>query len=136
MRKPPNAPMAEIQPSAAAVSRLAARTSAAAPPASAWKIAGIDRYVEPLATPLMRNSTMKEAKNSGNEPVSTPAIAPTTPAPMTQNDRLVMGAPARLSASHPPRGRASEPTSGPRAAIHSESNAGNSILMTSGNAKE
>ena len=56
-------------------------------------------------------------------------------APIAMKFQNVTMAPPILSASKPPKGRASEPTSGPRNAIAIVT-AGNWVLISSGNAAE
>lgn len=102
-------------------SRRASRsaTSTSAPPGAsrrdfARKTAGTILYVEPLPIPLSTNSTVKPATNSGR--LSRPEATSTNPAPSAIAAKVaaVTRAPPHRSASAPPTGRTSEPSSGPR----------------------
>src|SRR2546421_9271899 len=118
---PPNAPIAPAIPISAPASRRPSRstTAASAPPvtwsaALARKIAGIILYVDPLPTPENTNNEMNPTRNSDSDfcceaSRTTPALA----AISTKFQNVTTEPPIR-SASQPPTGRISEPSSGPR----------------------
>src|SRR5471032_2157665 len=79
----------------------------------------------------MRNAVRKPAKSLMSTKYMTPIVA----APIAMKFQNVTIAPPTLSASNPPSGRDSEPTSGPMNAIAIVT-AGNWVLISSGNAAE
>jgi hypothetical protein len=78
------------------------------------KTAGIILYVEPLPTPLSTNRATKPTKNSGSDFCAD--ASNTTPAhkAIARKFQNVVRDPPTRSASQPPSGRISDPTSGPR----------------------
>src|SRR4051812_12546987 len=96
--------------------------------------AGIIRYVDPLAAPLATNSTRKLIRNAVKLPDFTDTIAARMPSPITTNEQTVIHAPPTRSASLPPNGRATDPTSAPRNAKCAGVTSGNVVLISSGNA--
>ena len=85
----------------------------------------------PVVTNRIRNIARKPVKSLMPTKYSTPIVA----APIAMKFQNVTIAPPTLSASRPPSGRDSEPTSGPRNAIAIVT-AGNCVLISSGNAAE
>ncbi len=148
MKNPPYAPTAEVMPSTAALSRRAvtsasgcARPSPASRPTWwARKMTGTMRKVDPLPMPVVTNSTRNMARNTGKDqaaPVSLRAnTTPSTAAIITEKFDAVTRAPPRRSASLPPRGRVSEPTSGPRKAYLMALGSANSCFMSNGSPAE
>ena len=89
---------------------------------SVWKITGIMRKVEPLPMPVVKNSTRKLTKKPAKLlPAPGSAVrcgqevqhADTRRRPSRRSSRSVTRAPPILSASQPPNGRTTAPTSGP-----------------------
>ena len=67
--------------------------------------------------PVVTKRTRNIARKPANSLASTKYMTPIVAAPMAMKFQNVMIAPPTLSASKPPSGRDSEPTSGPRNAI-------------------
>ena len=147
MTKPPYAPKADTIPSAAAAVRCdetspAEECPSAAPERSANSV-GIIRYVAPLPAPLAMNSTRKKPRKSQKLPSGRVRMTASAPRAMTTKEAMVTALPPNRSASLPPKGRASEPTSAPRNASDSVApatgkalNAGNWSAMSLGNTPE
>ena len=79
----------------------------------AWKIAGIILYVDPLPMPLKMNSITKPVMNTGSEPRMEADKTTSAPTAIATKLTKVTREPPNLSASAPPTGRISEPSSGP-----------------------
>jgi hypothetical protein len=77
-------------------------------------MAGIILYVDPLPTPLKTNRATKPVTNSASECWrEATSTTPAAPAIATKFQNVTRAPPSR-SASAPPAGRISEPSSGPR----------------------
>lgn len=74
---------------------------------------GIILYVEPLPRPLSRKSAVKPTRKTGSDSVTEAKITTTVAAAIPPKFHSVMRAPPCRSASLPPTGRISEPSSGP-----------------------
>src|SRR3546814_19922290 len=115
MKKPPYAPIAPANPSAAAASlplSASARLNAAGPrPAARFrcqfeKATGIMQNDDPLPMPAMANSTSNASRNPGKlqwvgAPGNESKTAPTPSKMMTKKNKVNI-APPILSAQHPP----------------------------------
>jgi hypothetical protein len=80
----------------------------------ARKIAGIILYVEPFPIPLNTNSATNPTTNNGSDRCVEATRTTTAAAATATKFQNVTRAPPRRSASTPPTGRMSEPSSGPR----------------------
>ena len=70
-------------------------------------------YVEPLPRPLKKNRLMKPTRNNGSDRCRDATNTVDALAAIATKVRSVIRAPPKRSASLPPTGRISEPTSGP-----------------------
>src|SRR3546814_2889632 len=126
MKKPPYAPIAPANPSAAAASlplSASARLNAAGPgPAARFrcqfeKATGIMQNDDPLPMPAMANRTRNASRNPGKLPwlcaPGNESMTAHTPSIMMKKTHKVIFAPPILSASHPPSGRMAAPSNGP-----------------------
>ncbi len=96
------------RPYAAALSPLIPRARA-----FAWKMPGIILYVEPLPSPLRTNRATNPTRKTGSEDLCEANTTTPVAAAIATKVPRVIRAPPNRSASAPPTGRISEPSSGP-----------------------